>query len=110
MRLKYDWHIHMYIHTHTHTQELNSKAETKFNKLKAQAKSKIAALNKELERVKGEKGEQPSLNVSAQVNSVTVISPVCHTCIHFLTASKSGSCSHTESLGTRLCMVQVPSN
>ena len=71
MHLKYDCHIYMPTYTHTQTQELNSKAETKFNKLKAQAKSKIAALNKELERVKGEKGEQPSLNVSAQVNSLT---------------------------------------
>ena len=43
------------------------KAETKFNKLKTQAKARIAALNKELEKVKGEGGGHPPLNVSAQV-------------------------------------------
>ena len=38
-------------------QELNSKAEAKFNKLKNQAKVKIAALSRELEQMKGGKGE-----------------------------------------------------
>ena len=49
------------------SQELNSKAEGKFNRLKAQAKTKIAALNKELERLREGQGE-PQLNLSAQVS------------------------------------------
>ncbi|XP_064396512.1 myosin-9-like isoform X1 [Halichondria panicea] len=45
-------------------QELNSKAETKFNKLKSQAKTKITSLNKEVERLRTEKGEESGVNIS----------------------------------------------
>ena len=38
-------------------QELNLKAEAKFNKLKNQAKGKITALSRELEQLKGGKGD-----------------------------------------------------
>ena len=49
-------------------QELNSKAESKFNKLKAQAKTKIANLNRELEKLRAEKGGgDTSFNVSTLV-------------------------------------------
>ena len=47
-------------------QELNSKAEGKFNRLKAQAKTKITTLNRELERLREEHGAPP-LDISAQV-------------------------------------------
>ena len=47
-------------------QELNSKAEGKFNSLKAQAKTKITTLNRELERLREEHGAPP-LDISAQV-------------------------------------------
>ena len=57
-------------------QELNSKAETKFNKLKAQAKTKIANLNKELASLRAEHGETPG-NVSAMVSSEVDIRSVC---------------------------------
>ena len=51
-------------------QELNSKAESKFNKLKAQAKTKIANLNKELEKLKAEKGGgDTSFNISTLVRN-----------------------------------------
>ena len=61
-------HTHKHnTHTHTH-QELNSKAEGKFNRLKTQAKTKISALNKELEGLRVE-GGAPQLNLSAQVSS-----------------------------------------
>lgn len=46
---------------------MNSKAETKFNKLKSQAKTKIAALNKEVEQLRGGKGEESAFNVSTLV-------------------------------------------
>ena len=45
-------------------QELNSKAESKFNKLKLQAKSKISSLTEELEKLKG---DQSSGNISQEV-------------------------------------------
>ena len=54
-------------------QELNSKAEGKFNRLKTQAKTKIAALNKELEKLREEHGAPP-LNISAQVSGVVLYS------------------------------------
>ena len=47
-------------------QELNSKAEGKFNRLKAQAKTKITTLNRELERLREEHGAPP-LDISVQV-------------------------------------------
>ena len=47
-------------------QELNTKAEGKFNRLKAQAKTKITTLNRELERLREEHGAPP-LDISAQV-------------------------------------------
>lgn len=50
-------------------QELNSKAENKFNKLKAQAKTKISNLNKELEKLRAEKGADSSFNVSNLVRA-----------------------------------------
>ena len=57
-----------YIHVHKDSfQELNSKAEGKFNRLKSQAKTKIAALNKELEKLREEHGASP-LDSSAQVS------------------------------------------
>ena len=49
------------------SQELNSKAEGKFNRLKTQAKVKIASLSKELERLRGDQGA-PQLDLSAQVS------------------------------------------
>ena len=49
-------------------QELNNKAESKFNKLKAQAKTKIANLNRELEKLKTEReGADTSFNASTLV-------------------------------------------
>lgn len=52
-------------------QELNSKAESKFNRLKAQAKAKITTLNKELEKLRREHGV-PALDSSAQVMVIHV--------------------------------------
>ena len=54
-------------------QELNSRAEGKFNRLKTQAKTKIAALNKELERLREEHGAAPQLNISAQVSTLRAV-------------------------------------
>ena len=50
-------------------QELNAKAENKFNRLKAQAKTKIANLNREVERLRTEKGDT-TFNLSAQVKYI----------------------------------------
>ena len=57
-------------------QELNSKAETKFTKLRMQAKSKIISLTREMEKLKGEVGDEggrggdalPSPNTSFDVS------------------------------------------
>ena len=51
-------------------QELNSKAESKFNKLKAQAKTKIANLNRELEKLRAEKGGGGGGEVSFNVSTL----------------------------------------
>ena len=56
----------MYI---VHVQELNSKAENKFNKLKSQAKNKIASLTKEVESLRVTRGEESMVNVSTLVSS-----------------------------------------
>ena len=81
-------HLHVYMYNYCHTdflvQELNSKAESKFNKLKAQAKTKIANLNRELEKLRTEKGVDTSFNVSAIVSSVS-------TCMLY---TRSGSSAH----------------
>lgn len=61
-------------------QELHSKAEGKFNRLKTQAKNKIATLSKELEKLREEQGASP-LNISAQVSCVSTNA---HTCIYLL--------------------------
>lgn len=66
-KLVYYWTCISYCLFSCLSQELNSKAEGKFNRLKAQAKTKIAALNKELERLREGQGE-PQLNLSAQVS------------------------------------------
>ena len=59
---------HFTFHLFPIPQELNSKAESKFNKLKAQAKTKIANLNRELEKLKAEKGGgDTSFNASTLV-------------------------------------------
>ncbi len=52
-------------------QELNSKAESKFHKLKTQAKNKIASLSKEVEGLRAAKGEESPGNLSALVNTHT---------------------------------------
>ena len=52
-------------------QELNAKAENKFNRLKAQAKTKIANLNREVEKLRTEKGDT-TFNLSAQVTYMYV--------------------------------------
>ncbi len=58
---------------------MNQKAESKFNKLRAQAKSKISALTKEMEELKEGKGEvgvaggpspNTSLNISVRVGGM----------------------------------------
>ena len=51
------------------SQELNGRAEGKFNRLKAQAKTKIATLSKELEKLRQEHGV-PQLDLSAQVSII----------------------------------------
>ena len=64
------FHSHSPFHSSLILQELNSKAESKFNKLKAQAKTKIANLNRELEKLRAEKGGgggEVSFNVSTLV-------------------------------------------
>ena len=68
-------------------QELNSKAESKFNRLKAQAKAKITTLNKELEKLRREHGV-PALDSSAQVMVIHV-----HTCIHNYTTLNFYGCT-----------------
>ena len=69
-------------------QELNSKAEGKFNRLKAQAKTKITTLNKELEKLREEHGAPP-LDISAQVSSLsgTHVHVYIHIHVHVIVVS-----------------------
>ena len=58
------------------SQDLYSKAEGKFNRLKTQAKTKIRDLTSQLERLREEQGASPQLNLSAtQVGSSFIFSP-----------------------------------
>ena len=69
--IPYLFHSHFTFHTLPVLQELNNKAESKFNKLKAQAKTKIANLNRELEKMRAEKGADTSFNVSTLVRGTS---------------------------------------
>ena len=55
-------------------QELNAKAESKFNRLKTQAKNKIAGLNREVERLKEEKGGGATAEDSVNTSSYLSVS------------------------------------
>ena len=80
------FHSHFTFYSCPVLQELNNKAESKFNKLKAQAKTKIANLNRELEKLKTEKGGgggDTSFNVSTLVrkNTSSVLCCLLYNCI-----------------------------
>lgn len=65
-------------------QELNAKAEAKFKKLRAQAKNKIADLNREMQRLKeGRSAGDDSLTTSSL--NISVSSDVSSNLLHALT-------------------------
>ena len=77
--MHFNLHVHVQCTCVLMSQELNGRAEGKFNRLKAQAKTKIATLSKELEKLRQEHGV-PQLDLSAQVSILIYIYVYTCTC------------------------------